>query len=1084
MLLNKRLNSIKESKLLPWLLAAVVMLAGITIIHHFWRNAQHENEKKLYAALESSADVAKSNIISRFDAIFTIMRGVKGFVDGSTHVEPEEFHRYIEALKLDQRFGVRGVALVELVSHTEKERHLVHMLSQGFAGYAIKPEGVRKQYAPITLIEPLDEDNIKAIGLDVFTVPAALQAMELSRDLNQPRLSSRLKLVQDADKADQYAFVIYLPIYKEAAQLETLAARRNAISGWVDVPFRINDFMAGLAGQLDTDVDIEIHQDEPPFTAQSLLFHSNQLAYNTRLEANSLFSERKLEIGGSQWTLRLNSTPAFEARLLALDRSLQLAGLGLAITFLLSLLAWFLVKQKQYAEGRYRALFEQAGDGVLILNHQHQFVDANHAALNLLGYEHHALMQMQLSEVLVHDAQFEPSSATHQSEPAHLEEWHFVCKNGEHLPTEVSCRSLTANSAYFVIIRDLTERKQSEQKVQRLTHLYQALSEINQAIVRMADERDLFPLVCRCAVDFGGMKMAWIGQLDASSQRILPVAAHGDGVDYVNNLNLSADVSLPEGRGPTGKALRENRMVIINDYTQDEMTLLWHEKVKNYHWNAAAAFPIQRTNMPFAVMNIYHDVENAFDDEAIALFKEIASDISFALDNFDREARRKQLSNDLKDTHEQVQFLSNFDPLTKLPNRSLLADRSESALAMAKRAQSHAVLMYLDLDRFKIVNESLGPTAGDMLLKALSERLLAAIKPEDTLSRQGGDEFVLLLPHADAEAAAHIAQNLLNTISRPFNHDGQRITLTASIGIAEYPQDGKTFEQLSQSADAALFRAKKAGRNNFQFFAQQMHEQANEMLQIENDLRHALENNELILHYQPQFDAKTSGMIGMEALIRWQHPHKGLIPPNRFIPIAEESGLITEIGDWVLLTALQQLASWQAQGLAIVPVAVNLSVVQFRQDTLYLSVSQALRTTKLAPDMLELEMTEGIAMEDSERTIAILNELDQLGVRLSIDDFGTGYSSLSYLKRFKIDKLKIDQSFIRDLKNNTEDAAIVVAIIGMAKGLGFKTIAEGVETQDQLTFLQENECDEIQGYFFSKPLPAEAIQSLLRAQTN
>ncbi|PKO47069.1 MAG: diguanylate cyclase [Betaproteobacteria bacterium HGW-Betaproteobacteria-22] len=1066
------------------MLAVVVMLTGVAITHHLWRSAQHENAKKLHVALEASADVATNNIASRFDAIFTIMRGVKGFVDGSAHVDPEEFHRYVEALKLDQRYGLRGIALIELILHAEKDRHIAHMHSQGFSDYVIKPEGARTQYAPITLIEPLDEDNIKAIGLDVFTVGSAFQAMELSRDLNQPRLSSRLRLIQDADNADQYAFVVYLPIYKETSPLETLAARRNAITGWVDVPFRINDFMAGLAGQIDTDVNIEIHQGEPPFTAQSLLFHSEKFSNKPGLEKNGLSSERRLEVGGSQWTLRFNSTPAFEARLLALDKSLQLAGLGLAITLLLSLLTWFLVKQKQYAEGRYQTLFEQAGDGVLILNHQHQFIDANNAALDLLGYSYHELMQMQLSEVLSHDTQFEPHPTPTPSETSLLEEWNFLCKNGTDLATEVSCRNLVNNKGYFVIIRDLTERKQAEQKVQRLTHLYQALSEINQAIVRMADERDLFPLVCRCAVDFGGMKMAWIGQLEPASQRILPVAAYGNGVDYVNNLNITTDASVPEGRGPTGTALRENHIVIINDYKQDEMTLLWHEKVKSYNWNAAAAFPIQRNHKPFAVMNIYNDVVDAFDDEAITLFKEITSDISFALDNFDRATKHKQLSNDLKDTHEQVQFLSNFDPLTKLPNRSLLADRSESVLAMAKRTQSHAVLMYLDLDRFKIVNESLGPTAGDQLLKALSTRLQDAIKPEDTLSRQGGDEFVLLLPHCDAEAAAHIAQNLLNTISRPFNHDGQRITMTASIGIAEYPQDGKTFEQLSQSADAALFRAKKAGRNNFQFFAQQMHEQANEMLQIENDLRHALENNELILHYQPQFDAKTSNMIGMEALIRWQHPQKGLIPPNRFIPIAEESGLIAEIGDWVLLTALQQLALWQAQGLAIVPVAVNLSVVQFRQDTLYLSVSQALRTTKLAPDMLELEMTEGIAMEDSQRTIDVLNELDQLGVRLSIDDFGTGYSSLSYLKRFKIDKLKIDQSFIHDLRNNAEDAAIVIAIIGMAKSLGFKTIAEGVETQDQLTFLKQNGCDEIQGYFFSKPLPAEELLPLLLAQSN
>jgi diguanylate cyclase (GGDEF)-like protein len=387
--------------------------------------------------------------------------------------------------------------------------------------------------------------------------------------------------------------------------------------------------------------------------------------------------------------------------------------------------------------------------------------------------------------------------------------------------------------------------------------------------------------------------------------------------------------------------------------------------------------------------------------------------------------------------------------------------------------------MYLDLDRFKFINESLGPTAGDHVLKELAERLLVSLYAGDTVCRQGGDEFIILLPNTDAEGAAHVAKKLLEIIAQPFNFNNQRIVLTASIGISVYPQDGHHFEQLAQSADAALYRAKHEGRNNFQFFARQMHEQANDVLQLENELRNAIEHQEFLLHYQPQYDSKSSQIVGLEALIRWQHPKKGLVSPATFIPIAEESGLITEIGDWVLRTAVQQLAAWQGAGLKAVPVAVNLSVVQFHQNTLYDSVCQILRDTKVDPSMLELELTEGIAMEDSERTLNVLNQLNALGVRLSIDDFGTGYSSLSYLKKFKIDKLKIDQSFVRGLGSHPQDAAIITAIISMAKSLGFKTIAEGVETLEQLNFLIQHDCDEIQGYYFSKPLPSEEIAKLL-----
>jgi diguanylate cyclase (GGDEF)-like protein len=418
-----------------------------------------------------------------------------------------------------------------------------------------------------------------------------------------------------------------------------------------------------------------------------------------------------------------------------------------------------------------------------------------------------------------------------------------------------------------------------------------------------------------------------------------------------------------------------------------------------------------------------------------------------------------------------------------LPNRNLLSDRAKLALSAAERGKTSVALMYLDLDRFKIVNESLGLSVGDALLKELAKRLLNELRPEDTVCRQGGDEFIMLLPDTDAEGAAHVAKKLLDIVAKPFTFAEQRITLTSSIGIAEFPQDGDNFEQLTQSADAALYRAKQSGRNNFQFFTQQMHVQAYKVLQIENELRQALEQNEFELYYQPQIDTVTKEIIGAEALIRWQHPIKGLVMPSSFIPVAEESSLINEIGNWVLVSALKQLAKWQAKGIAIVPVAVNLSIVQFRQDSLYESICNALQETKLDPAMLELEMTESIAMEDSERTIRVLSQLSALGVNLSIDDFGTGYSSLSYLKRFKIDKLKIDQSFIREMENHPEDAAIIVAIIGMAKALKFKTIAEGVETEQQLAYLLQNHCDEIQGLLFSNPVPAKHFELLLRNGT-
>ncbi|MEO8120631.1 MAG: EAL domain-containing protein, partial [Rhodoferax sp.] len=435
-----------------------------------------------------------------------------------------------------------------------------------------------------------------------------------------------------------------------------------------------------------------------------------------------------------------------------------------------------------------------------------------------------------------------------------------------------------------------------------------------------------------------------------------------------------------------------------------------------------------------------------------------------------------------KDAEEQIRLLSNYDPLTQLPNRALLQDRAQVALAAAQRAQAKVALMYVDLDRFKNINDSLGHAVGDRLLQELATRLTTHLHQDDTICRPGGDEFICLMPDTDYQGAAHVAQRMLAIIAEPFTIDGQRLSLTASIGIALFPDNGTDLARLSQCADSALFRAKQQGRSNFQFFAQQMHEQANEVLRIENDLRRALESKELLLYYQPQVDATSLEIVGVEALIRWQHPEWGMVSPMRFIPIAEESGQIREIGNWVLYSAVQQNADWKAAGLPIVPVAINLSVVQFRDASLCDTVVDAMRVSGLAPAMVELELTESIAMDDSSFTIDTVARLHALGIGLSIDDFGTGYSSLSYLKRFKIDKLKIDQSFIRDLHSDPDDEAIVTAIIGLAKGLGFRTIAEGVETQGQLDFLREHQCDEIQGYFYSKPVPAGEFARLLAHQ--
>jgi diguanylate cyclase (GGDEF)-like protein/PAS domain S-box-containing protein len=436
-----------------------------------------------------------------------------------------------------------------------------------------------------------------------------------------------------------------------------------------------------------------------------------------------------------------------------------------------------------------------------------------------------------------------------------------------------------------------------------------------------------------------------------------------------------------------------------------------------------------------------------------------------------------------RQAEERIEFLAHHDALTGLPNRILLRDRFEQALAFAERAQSHVALLFLDLDNFKIVNDTLGHAAGDQLLQAVVARLNRSMRDTDTVSRQGGDEFILLLNEIpDPKTVERIANDILAQLSEPVEIDGHVLNTSCSIGISFYPDDGRDFNTLLQRADVAMYNAKESGRNTFRFFNPAMNLRANEHLLLQNRLHQALEKNEFSLHYQPQLDIGTDTVIGVEALLRWHNPDLGQVPPSRFIPVAEDSGLIIAIGDWVLQEACRQMAQWLKAGLPELTLSVNLSALQFRRANLVDSVAAALERSGLPARLLELELTESILLQDIDNTLHTVRQLKALGVQLSIDDFGTGYSSLSYLKRFAVDKLKIDQSFVRDIGSDPDDAAIVRAIIQLAKSLRLGIIAEGVESAEQLGFLRLEGCREIQGYLFSRPLPATLLEGFIRAR--
>lgn len=624
-------------------------------------------------------------------------------------------------------------------------------------------------------------------------------------------------------------------------------------------------------------------------------------------------------------------------------------------------------------------------------------------------------------------------------------------------------------------VRDITEHQQAEQNQKRLNRALRLLSDCNMAQVRAEEEHKLLSDVCRLVVGTGGYLMAWVGFAEQDAAKsVRPVAQSGYEQGYLDSVNITW-AETKRGQGPTGTAIRTGVTVANQDYLSNPKMAPWREAAITCGYRSSIALPLVGKNHVLGVLAIYSQESYTFNPEEVTLLEELANDLAYGIETLRTRAEHEATQN-------KLEFLAHHDPLTGLPNRLLLRDRFDQATAIAKREQSSVSMLFLDLDNFKQINDSLGPDYGEQLLVRVVERLHGCIRETDTISRQGGDEFVILLTNMnDLGTIETVAQNILEAFAEPFKIDGYTVSATFSIGISLFPNDGSEFDILLKRANAALYSAKEAGRNTYRFFTEKMNTNALETMQLQGQLHNALENQEFLLHYQPQIDTVSGRIIGAEALLRWQHPDMGLIQPDKFIPLAERSGLIIPIGEWVLNEACRQAQVWRETcQLPPMVIAVNLSALQFKRGNIVETVTTALARSGLPASHLELELTESILLHDLEVAMKTLHGLKKIGVKLSIDDFGTGYSSLSYLKRLAVDKLKIDQSFVRDMVEDPEDAAIVRAIIQLGHILQLTIIAEGVENDDQLALLRDYGCEQIQGYLFSRPVPAEEFTRLYK----
>ena len=978
-------------------------------------------------------------------------------------------------------------------------------------------------------------------------------------------------------------------------------------------------------------------------------------------------------------------------------------------------------------------LSRYANDAIFVTDDAGVVFDVNERAESLYGYSREEMLGLNVRALRIPKERQRLEEDWRKAEApgdSSIFETVHLRKDGRAFPVEISLRILEQDGArlHIGVVRDISERREAELRIRRLADLYAALSMCNEAIVRIHDRDELFREVCRIAVARGGFKFAWIGLPDPATGWVRVAASSGDDQGYLASLRVSTNAAIPEGRGPTGTAMREGRSYVVNDYASDSHTAPWRAALAKRGVHAAAVFPFFVGGKPAGTLTLYAGAEHYFDPQLTHLLEEMASDLSFALDSMESESRRVQaeeamlkgmqrlralldnipdmawlkdregrfiaanervaeacgvpvsqlpgktdldfwpqdlarayladdeevmrsgrrkrveeefldaagrkswietiktpivneqgeiigtagiarditerklaeevlraseerfraifdsvsdaifvqeLSNgafidvnrrvgelygysreealrlsveDLsaglppytqqealaligkaaggepqtfewrakrkdgslfwvevsmrlatingaerllvsvrdvdarKQAEEQVRHLSYYDALTDLPNQFLLQDRIGQALAHAKRLECFVALLVVNLDRFRNVNERFGRQAGDQVLKIISQRLAALLREGDTVARIGADSFAIVMP--DLQDKSHVkvvASKVLEAVAEPVFLNSYELHLSARVGVAIYPTDGELPEVLMKNADIALASAKLIDTHNYAFYSPEQGQELEERAAMETALHHAIERGELLLHYQPRIDMVNGEIVAMEALLRWQHPRQGLLLPGKFIDLAEQTGLILPIGEWVLREACKQAKQWHEAGFVKLRMAVNVSVLQLRQRRLLEVARGVLAATDLNPGFLELEFTESFLMEDAEETADILRGLRDIGLHFAVDDFGTGYSSLGYLKLFPIDLLKIDQSFVRDIAFDPANAAIVRGMIALGHSLGLRMVAEGVETEAQMTYLRSIHCDEMQGFFYSRALPAAEALGLLQS---
>jgi diguanylate cyclase (GGDEF)-like protein/PAS domain S-box-containing protein len=1036
-----------------WLLLVAGLLLSLFSAHQVNRNSKEEALQHF----RSTTDQITLRIEERLAAYALVLRGAAGLFDASEEVERNEWRAFVDKLRVADALGdIQGIGYSRWIPAGELDAHEAEVRAEGFPAYRVHPPGSRDVYTAIVYLEPFEGRNLRAFGYDMFSEPVRRAAMEQARDTGMAALTGKVQLVQESHPDIQPGTLMFVPVYRQGALLETVDQRREALVGWTYSPYRMYDLMAGILGDRTHPdgqaVGLAIY-DGDTAAREHLLFSSAPT--QSPSEPSPLLQQRRIDVNGSQWLLVFDHLAPGQAVTLG-AAWVTLAG-GLVITALLSALVLSLSTTRTRAlrltEALSQTVSERERERESLLTRLQTIADrvpgvvyeyrlfpdgrscfpyASEGLRQVYGVSPEAVRE-DAGPVysVLHPEDVEPVTASIRHSADTLTPWRHEYRVrfadgrqqwlfGDSLPHREPDGAIT----WYGVITDITERKEAELAL-RAAHaeaerFREALDHVGSCIY-MKDRAGCYTYANRTTLEL--FRCPADRLLGSTDTRFFPA-------EVARRLR-KIDARVLQGESTT------EEISVIDDRGERRVYL----EVKT---------PIRDDQAPDTIIGLLG----------------ISTDITL-----------------LKEHERQLDLLAHYDTLTGLPNRVLLADRLTQAMRHVQRQGRHLAVAYLDLDGFKAINDRHGHAAGDQLLVALSCRLREVMREEDTLSRLGGDEFVAVLPDLDDEASADgLFARLLEVTARPVWYESQALQVTASLGVAFYPQpEPVEADQLLRQADQAMYQAKLAGKGRYHVFDADLDRSVRSHHESLEHIRDGLDGDEFTLLYQPKVNMRMGRVIGAEALIRWQHPERGLLPPAQFLPVIEEHHLAEALGEWVIRTALAQAAAWHREGLEL-PVSVNVGARQLHQRDLATRLRALLAEhPDLPPGTLELEVLETSTLGDLALVSGLLVECRELGIRVSLDDFGSGYSSLTYLKHLPAGIVKIDQSFVHDILEDPEDLKILDGVLSLAAAFDRQVIAEGVETVEHGDMLLRIGCELGQGHAIAYPMPASEVAEWVAA---